>query len=125
MDIVGTYPYTRETYDYSAGTGNLISKSGVGNDKYPGFPAHAVTRAGQNMYEYDDNGNITYSSAGNTHYVYDLFNNLVVDEVRLKVIPEDNLHFDFTFDWEDMSQTILIDTNKINPNSDCFGGFIP
>ncbi len=45
MDIVDTYPYTRAAYDYSAGTGNLISKSGVSNDKYPGFPAHAVTQA--------------------------------------------------------------------------------
>ena len=48
-----------------------------------------------------------------------------VDEVRLKVIPEDNLHFDFTFDWEDMSQNVLMDINEINPNSDCFGRFIP
>lgn len=48
-----------------------------------------------------------------------------VDEVQLKSIPEDNHHFDFTFDWEDMSQTVLIDINKTDPNSDCFGEFIP
>ena len=47
-----------------------------------------------------------------------------VDEVQLRAVPQ-NKHYDFTFDWEDMAQTVFIDINNTDPNSDCLGRFQP
>ena len=47
-----------------------------------------------------------------------------VDEIQLRAVPQ-NKHYDFTFDWEDMAQTVFIDINNTDPNSDCLGRFQP
>ncbi|MAY42505.1 MULTISPECIES: RHS repeat-associated core domain-containing protein [unclassified Neptuniibacter] len=53
-----------KTYDYDT-LGNITYKSDVGSYAYDGPRPHAVTSAGGNTYEYDDNGNMI-SGAGRT-----------------------------------------------------------
>lgn len=47
-----------------------------------------------------------------------------VNELFLVETPIFN-HFDFTFSWEDMAQTVVIDIKQTDPDSDCYGEFVP
>ncbi|MBU1019166.1 MAG: SpvB/TcaC N-terminal domain-containing protein [Patescibacteria group bacterium] len=56
------------SYDYDA-IGNMIYKEGIGGMFYEGDNPHAVTSAGDYVFDYDDFGNVV--SDGAAFYVYD------------------------------------------------------
>jgi RHS repeat-associated protein len=79
---VGNGEYANETYTYDSTTGNLSSKTGLGNYNYGDSEhAHAVTATGNgNSYSYDDNGNQTtrvINGVGTFYLTYDAENRLV------------------------------------------------
>jgi RHS repeat-associated protein len=75
----GTNGLYSETYQYNPSTGNLSQKAGVNYQYNDSDHAHAVTNAGGNSYEYDDNGNmiVRYVGALTFDLAYDAENRLV------------------------------------------------
>jgi len=64
-----------------------------------------------------------YNDATKTITIENFYGEKVRD-VSLESTP-DITHFQYTFSWEEMTQTVIIDTNKPDPNADCKEQYLP
>ena len=101
--IVNEDENTRISIDYDI-LGNIESKSDVGSYEYNDFGPHAVSKAGDDSYYYDANGNLVQDDTGRT-FAYSTFDKVTeitkgsrstqfsygVDRTRYKRIDKDPL----------------------------------
>ena len=117
------------TYQYSA-IGNILQKSDIGDYEYTNltFP-HAVTRAGDITYEYDQNGNLIDVN-GAQRYVYDYRNRMT--EVSLPGSQTYTYKYDHTYNRvqkifaDGRTRTYLGELTEVNhdPTADAYTNYV-